>query len=286
MAVLDRDPEAAQRTVKIIERDGGEAMPVIADVTSDRSCAEAVAAVVERWGTLDALVNNVASGDRAGLFEVTPKRFDELMTINLKSAWLMTRHAVPVMPRGSAIVNISSVGVVARGPGMVYNLAKSGVENMTEGAATTLGPQGIRVNCVRVGAIWGSFAAANMDERMREPRRKMNALQQRAPPGTSPTPPSTCSATAPAGCPATSSPWRAARRTARSSRSPRCRRRRSNPPAGRRPGRRRAVSRARRSRCRPAGRPGTARRARHRPQARGRGAGNVRYRASWPVLGP
>ena len=178
VAVLDRDPEAAQRTVKIIERDGGEAMPVIADVTSDRSCAEAVAAVVERWGTLDALVNNVASGDRAGLFEVTPKRFDELMTINLKSAWLMTRHAVPVMPRGSAIVNISSVGVVARGPGMVYNLAKSGVENMTEGAATTLGPQGIRVNCVRVGAIWGSFAAANMDERMREPRRKMNALQQ------------------------------------------------------------------------------------------------------------
>ncbi|MFI7452166.1 SDR family NAD(P)-dependent oxidoreductase [Nonomuraea sp. NPDC049714] len=177
VAVLDRDAAAAERTVKSIVAAGGEAIAVVADVTSDRACAEAVAEVVEHLGGLDALVNNVASGDPAGLFEVTPERFDELMAVNLGSAWQVTRHAVPVLPRGSSIVNISSVAVVARGPGMVYSVAKAGLENMTDGAATTLGPQGIRVNCVRVGMIWGAFAAANMPEERREPRRESTALK-------------------------------------------------------------------------------------------------------------
>jgi NAD(P)-dependent dehydrogenase (short-subunit alcohol dehydrogenase family) len=177
VAVLDRDKDAAARTVERITADGGEAIPVIADVTSDRACADAVAEVVGSLGGLDALVNNVAVGDRAGVFEVTPERFSELMDINLKSAWQVTRHAVPVLPRGGAIVNVSSVGVRMRGPGMVYCMAKAGLENMTEGAATTLGPQGIRVNCVQVGAIWGAFAAANMPEEMRAPRREGTALK-------------------------------------------------------------------------------------------------------------
>lgn len=177
VAVLDRSADAAQRTVDLIEADGGEAIAVVADVTDDAECERIIAEVASRLGGLDALVNNVASGDRAGIFDVTPERFDQLIDINLKSAWYVTRHAVPKLPRGSAIVNISSVGVRARGPGMPYCVAKAGIENMTEGAATTLGPQGIRVNCVEVGAIWGSFAAANMDESMREPRRTMTTLK-------------------------------------------------------------------------------------------------------------
>ncbi|MFF4778004.1 SDR family NAD(P)-dependent oxidoreductase [Microtetraspora fusca] len=177
VAVLDRDADAAKRTVERIAADGGEAIAVVADVTDDRACADAVAEVTGRFGRLDALVNNVAAGDRAGLFDVTPERFDQLVDINLKSAWQVTRHAVPVLPRGSAIVNISSVGVRMRGPGMVYCVAKAGLENLTEGAATTLGPQGIRVNCVQVGAIWGAFASANMSEEMRGPRRESTALK-------------------------------------------------------------------------------------------------------------
>lgn len=172
VAVVDRDPAAAQRTVERIEKAGGQAHAVLADVTDDAACGRAVAAVVERFGALDALLNNVAVGDRAGLFEVTPERWDELMTINLKSAWQMTRHAVPVMPEGAAIVNVSSVGATARGPGMVYTVAKGALENLTVGAAATLGAQRIRVNTVQVGAIWGAFAARNMSEEMRERRRQ------------------------------------------------------------------------------------------------------------------
>jgi NAD(P)-dependent dehydrogenase (short-subunit alcohol dehydrogenase family) len=177
VAVVDRAEGAARRTVERIEKAGGTAVAVAADVTDDAACARAVAATVEAFGTLDALVNNVAVGDRAGLFEVSPQRWHELMDGNLTSAWQVTRHAVPVMPPGSAIVNVSSVGVWMRGPGMVYCVAKAGLENLTEGAATTLGPQGIRVNCVQVGAIWGAFAAANMSEEMRQRRREGVALR-------------------------------------------------------------------------------------------------------------
>lgn len=177
VAVLDRDAQAAARTVEMITSAGGTAIPVIADVTCDRACAAAVATVVERWGGLDALVNNVASGDPAGLFEVTPERFTELLDVNLKAAWQVTRHAVPVLPRGGAIVNISSVTVRTRGPGMVYTVAKAALENLTEGAAATLGPRGTRVNCVQVGMIWGSFAAAHLPEAMRGPRRESTALR-------------------------------------------------------------------------------------------------------------
>ena len=178
VAVLDRDKDAAARTVDRITAIGGEAIPVNADVTSDRACRDAVAETVAALGGLDTLVHTVAVGDRAGVFEVTPERFDELMDINFKSAWQITRHAVPVLPRGSSIVTISSVGARYRGPGMVYCVAKAALENFTEGAATTLGPQGIRVNCVQVGAIWGAFAArGSMPESMREPRREGTSLK-------------------------------------------------------------------------------------------------------------
>ncbi|SFL18463.1 SDR family NAD(P)-dependent oxidoreductase [Geodermatophilus ruber] len=176
VAVLDRDPAAAQRTVDAIEADGGKAVPVVADLLDDDACKRAVEETVAQFGGVDTLVNNVAVGDRAGIFEVTPERFHQLMDLNLTTAWQMTRHAVEVLPSGSAIVNISSVGVRARGPGMVYNLAKAGLENMTVGAANTLGDRGIRVNCVQVGAIWGAFAAANMSPEMREIRKGWSAL--------------------------------------------------------------------------------------------------------------
>jgi NAD(P)-dependent dehydrogenase (short-subunit alcohol dehydrogenase family) len=176
VAVVDRDPVAARRTVEHITALGGTARAVRADVTDDQECRAAVKAVLEEFGVVDALVNNVAVPDRAGLFDVEPDRWEELINLNLTSAWLMTRHVVPVLPGGSAIVNISSVGARGRGPGMVYNVAKAGLENLTTGAANSLGPHGIRVNCVQVGAIWSAFAAKGLPESMREPRRRSTAL--------------------------------------------------------------------------------------------------------------
>ena len=174
VAVLDRDPNAAARTVSQIERAGGTAIVVIADVSSDEDCRRAVGEARALLGGLDTLVNNVAAWSPAELFDLEPDQFDQLLSLNLKTAWQMTRHAVPAMPSGGAIVNITSVA--ARRAGTMYGLAKAGLESMTSGAAHLLGERGIRINAVELGALWTAGVADNLPAEAREPRRRMSAL--------------------------------------------------------------------------------------------------------------
>lgn len=175
VAVVDVDPEAADRTVSQIRAAGGVARAVLADVTSDGDCARAVGEAVDGLGGLDTLVNNVAMWSADELFDIGPERFDQLMEMNLKTAWLMTRHAVSVLPAGGAVVNVTSVA--ARRPGTVYGLGKASLEAMTGGAAYLLGERGVRVNAVELGALWTGGVADNLPASAREPRRKMVALQ-------------------------------------------------------------------------------------------------------------
>ena len=174
VAVVDRDLSAAQRTVSQIRSAGGFAVPITADMTSDEDCARAVGEAREALGGLDTLVNNVAAWSPEELFDVEPERFDQLLTLNLKTAWLMTRRAVPAMPAGGAIVNITSVA--ARRAGTVYGLGKAALEAMTGGAAYLLGERGIRINAVELGALWTAGVAENLPPEAREPRRQMVAL--------------------------------------------------------------------------------------------------------------
>lgn len=179
VAVVDRDPSAAEVTVAEIRRDGGRAEAVVADVCREEDCRRAASAAAEAFGGVDALVNNAASGDRSALFDVTPAGWDELISRNLTSAWLMTRSALPVMREAGerAVVNVSSVAVARHGPGTVYGVAKAGVENLTRGAASLLGPRGIRVNCVQLGEIWSAMAARELPAGARDRRRQGVALR-------------------------------------------------------------------------------------------------------------
>ena len=177
VAVIDRDAAAAGITVSEIREAGGDAVAVIADVSREADCERAVAETAQRFGGVDTLVNNVASGDRATLFDASPQRWDELISVNLSTAWLMTRSALPLMRGGSAVLNVSSVAVATRGPGTVYGVAKAGIENFTKGAASLLGPRGIRVNCIQLGEIWTAMAARGLPPEARLRRRQAVALQ-------------------------------------------------------------------------------------------------------------
>ena len=174
VAVLDRDPAAAERTVAQVTHAGGTAIPVVADISNDEDCLRVVQEARDALGDLDTLVNNVAAWSPAELFDVDPAQFDKLLTLNLKTAWQMTRHAIAVMPAGAAVVNITSVA--ARRAGTMYGLAKAGLESLTGGAAYLLGERGIRINAVELGALWTAGVADNLPVEAREPRRKMNAL--------------------------------------------------------------------------------------------------------------
>ncbi|ALC10402.1 SDR family NAD(P)-dependent oxidoreductase [Sphingopyxis sp. 113P3] len=153
--------EAAEETLAAIKAAGGEAFLIQADVTD----SSAVRAMLDEVGIafsgrLDILVN-LAGGmvARKTLGEMDEAFFDQVMTLNLKSAFLVLKGALPFLGEGSAVVNVSSLaGRDGGGPGAsVYATAKGAMMTWTRSMAKELGPQGIRVNAVCPGLIGTSF---------------------------------------------------------------------------------------------------------------------------------
>ncbi|WP_433714210.1 SDR family NAD(P)-dependent oxidoreductase [Nocardia sp. CA-084685] len=157
----NRQDEAAA-TVADIERAGGRAIAVRADVAV-RAEVEAMAAQVgSELGPIDVLVNNAGIATIRGVDDITEEDFDQTLAVNLKSAFLCTQAVVPGMrERGwGRIVNVSSVA--ARGAGSIgvhYNASKAGLEGLTRGYAARLAADGITVNAVAPGLIDTEMAA-------------------------------------------------------------------------------------------------------------------------------
>jgi NAD(P)-dependent dehydrogenase (short-subunit alcohol dehydrogenase family) len=114
-----------------------------------------VKAAVENFGTLDILVNNIGLAALGTVVDTTEEAWDRAFDINLRTAFLASKYAVPVMAdKGAgAIVNISSISAL-RGDGTVaYSAAKGGLIAMTIDMAYSHGRQGIRVNAIAPGHI-------------------------------------------------------------------------------------------------------------------------------------
>jgi len=156
VVVADLDGEAAAETAKTIDASGGSALAVTVDVADAGSTEAMAAAVVERFGRIDILVNNAALwGDlrMTPIMETEPAYWDQVMGVNLKGVWLCMRAVVPTMrDQGSGrIVNISSIG--AWMPGSIYGTTKAAINQLTFATATELAPAGITVNAVAPGMI-------------------------------------------------------------------------------------------------------------------------------------
>ena len=154
------DEAAAKETAARIEAAGGKAVLHRADVTDAGEVAGLVAAASAITGRIDILVN-LAGGmvARKTLADMDEAFFDQVMTLNLKSAFLVTKAALPHIPDGAAIVNIASqAGRDGGGPGAsVYAASKGALMTLTRGWAKELGPRGIRVNALCPGLIGTSF---------------------------------------------------------------------------------------------------------------------------------
>ncbi|WP_029415006.1 SDR family NAD(P)-dependent oxidoreductase [Brevundimonas bacteroides] len=155
------DEASAAETLKAIKAAGGTAILRRADVTTGDGASGLIEAATATFGKrIDVLVN-LAGGmvQRRPLAEIDEDFFDRVMNLNLRSAYLMTRAAVPHMPAGSAIVNFSSqAGRDGGGPGAsIYATAKGALMTFTRSMAKELGPQGIRVNALCPGMISTSF---------------------------------------------------------------------------------------------------------------------------------
>lgn len=156
VAAADCNLRGAQEKAAQIEAAGGKAMAVAADVGDEASVAAMTAAVAQRWGRIDALVNNAGfygSIVRKPFFEITSAEWDQLMAVNLKGPWLCARAAFPQLrQRGGSIVNIASATFYSGSPLWAHYVAsKGGVIGLTRALAREAGDYGIRVNAIAPG---------------------------------------------------------------------------------------------------------------------------------------
>jgi 3-oxoacyl-[acyl-carrier protein] reductase len=152
----------AEEAVAAILNRGGEAFAMRADVTQAAEVEALVAAVRDRWGHVDTLVNN--AGDliaRRTLADMTEEYWDQIMALNLKSAFLAVKAVWEEMAarRSGCIINVTSVAARnGGGPGAAaYAAAKGGLLTYTKALAKELAPHGIRVNGIAPGVISTPF---------------------------------------------------------------------------------------------------------------------------------
>ncbi|MDT4966083.1 MAG: glucose 1-dehydrogenase [Acidobacteriota bacterium] len=153
-----RNEKGAEATREEIVNGGGCAIVVQADVSRGSDVESLVERTVAEFGPIDILVNNAGSLiERLKILELTEERWDEVIDLNLKSAFLCSRAvAASMMERKTgAIINVASIA--GRNGGALgsihYSAAKGGVITFTKGLAKELAPFGVRVNAISPGVI-------------------------------------------------------------------------------------------------------------------------------------
>ncbi len=157
VAVTDFNEDAGRETVEAIVANGGEAVFHQLNVTDERQVASVMAAVAERFGTIDVLVNcaGVIGPDKQ-THEVTEEEWDALFAVDVKGVFFATKHAVPHMiaQRSGSIINFSSIyGLIGNDEFTPYHVAKGAVTMLTKQDAASYGRHNIRVNSVHPSTV-------------------------------------------------------------------------------------------------------------------------------------
>jgi len=153
VVVADIDAEGAERVAGEI---GAQATAVRGDIAAADDAAALVRHAVERFGRLDIVHNNAASGAAGRIADIDPGAWDRTIAVNLSGHFFVTRAALPVMLEGGGgvFVNMATAVAVVVEEGIgAYAAAKAGVIALTRQVAVEYGRRGIRANCICPGAV-------------------------------------------------------------------------------------------------------------------------------------
>ena len=134
----------------------GRLLAIEADVRDSAACARVATATIERFGTIDALVNNAGIRDDALMFHMSDGQWREVVETNLYGCWATIKAVLPQMmkQRQGAIVNVASLSGLHGLAGQTnYAAAKGGMIAMTRSLAREVARSGIRANCVAPGLV-------------------------------------------------------------------------------------------------------------------------------------
>lgn len=181
-----RNQQRADETVSEIKQAGGIAIAVPGDMTVAKDVENLITKATEAFGdSIDILVNN-AGGlvERRTIDEMDQDFLEHVMTLNMTSAFLTIKAAVPFMKSGSSIINIASQAARdGGGPGAsAYAASKGALVSYTRAMAKELGPSNIRVNCLCPGIIDTTFHDTFTKDEVREKLAAGTALRREGTP--------------------------------------------------------------------------------------------------------
>ncbi len=192
VAIVGRDADRGTALAERIVNEGGEAAFFEADVTQEDAVAAMVEAVMARFGRIDVLVNNAGIINFGSVLSASVDEWDTLMATNVRSVFLVSRHALPHMIAGGggSVINLgSNLGLVGTRGAAAYVTSKGAIIQLTKAMALDHVADGIRVNCVCPGTIDTPLVQRQRIGRTEEQLRQSDArLRERHPIGRMGTP--------------------------------------------------------------------------------------------------
>jgi NAD(P)-dependent dehydrogenase (short-subunit alcohol dehydrogenase family) len=177
IGVLSRDEDEVNQVVREIEQAGGEAIPIIADISIVEDMQRSYRQIQNQWGRLDIVFANAGiNGKWAPIDELEPEDWDQVFNVNMRGTFLTIKYAVPYMKqRGGSIIITSSINgtrVFSNAGASAYATTKAGQVAFGKMMALELAKHRIRVNVICPGAIESQIdentERVNLDE-AREP---------------------------------------------------------------------------------------------------------------------
>ncbi|WP_276496647.1 SDR family oxidoreductase [Pontibacter litorisediminis] len=180
--IVGRSQEDNRKTVAEVEAAGGRAFEVVAELTEPEACAQAVQAVLQKYGRIDGLVNNAGVNDGVGLEKGSYEAFMASLHKNVVHYYLMAHHALPALKESKgAIVNIGSkTAETGQGGTSAYAASNGGRNALTREWAVELLPYSIRVNAVIVAEAWTPLYASWIST-FDKPEEKLKSITQKIP---------------------------------------------------------------------------------------------------------
>jgi len=165
VVVNDVDAERARAVAGAIQKTGGAAHALAADVTRRDEVERVVAGIVAEQGRLDVLINNAGINRDAMSHKMTEEQWDQVLTVNLKGTFLCAQAVLPRMRERAwgRVVNTSSIGSLGNIGQANYAASKAGVIGLTKTLALEYAKYGVTVNCIAPGAVMTPMLAGVPD---------------------------------------------------------------------------------------------------------------------------